>query len=62
MKKMKVFLPFALAALLLGMGACDKKADASKGSNKPVSSVPAKPSLKVTAADNKTKLGLNDTV
>lgn len=62
MKKMKVFLPFAVAALIFGMGACDKKADASNGSNKPVSSVPAKPSIKVTAADNKTKIGLNETV
>ena len=62
MKKMKVFLPFAVAALILGMGACDKKQEGSQASNKPVSSVPAKPSIKVTAADNKTKLGLNETV
>ena len=62
MKKMKVFLPFAVAALVLGLGACDKKAESAQSSNQPVSSVPAKPSIKVTAADNKTKLGLNETV
>lgn len=63
MKKMKVFLPFAIAALVLGLGACDKKEESKQGSSaQPVSSVPAKPSIKVTAADNKTKLGLNETV
>lgn len=63
MKKMKVFLPFAVAALVLGLGACDKKDESKQGSSaQPVSSVPAKPSIKVTAADNKTKLGLNETV
>ena len=63
MKKLKVFLPFAVAALVLGLGACDKKDESKQGSsNQPVSSVPAKPSIKVTAADNKTKLGLNETV
>ena len=62
MKKMKVFLPLAIAALVLGLGACDKKAESAQSSSAPVSSVPAKPSIKVTAADNKTKLGLNETV
>ena len=62
MKKMKIFLPFAVAALALGLGACGEKTEAGSSSNEQsVSSTQPQPRIAVTAA-GATELLINGTV
>lgn len=71
MKKTKIFLPFFALALTFGLLACNQSNSQDGGksvapsktpSSAVVSSVPAKPKITVSAADNKTTLDLEQTV
>ena len=70
MKKGKIFLPLIALSLTFGLVACGnndaKSGDASKSGNQPASqqtsSAPKKETIKVTAADNKTTLEIEEEV
>ena len=64
MKMTKVFLPFFALAMMCGVIGCNQSGG-SNSSNAPISSrssIPAKPKIVVSAADNKTTLDIEDTV
>lgn len=66
MKKGKLFLPFVALALAFGLVACNsgEASSAPKSSGAPSisSSVPKKENIKVSAADNKTSISIEETV
>ena len=63
MKKTKIFLPLFALALTFGVVACNQSGENSTNSAKtPSSSIPAKPKIAVSAADNKTTLDIEDKV
>lgn len=65
MKKGKIFLPFVALALTFGLVACNSGEPNSapkSSSNAPSTSVVKKETIKVSAADNKTSLEVEETV
>ena len=64
MKKTKIFLPLFALALTFGVVGCNQSGGGNSASSAKVSSssIPAKPKIAVSAANNKTTLELEETV